>query len=183
MPRMSVWRPCDAVESAVAWKCAIEKREGPSSLIFSRQGLPHVPRSDEQIAAIERGGYIVHEPTANVDAIVIATGSEVSLALDAAKQLEGQGKGVRVVSMPCTDYFDAQDEAYRESVLPRSITARVAVEAGMPDLWRKYVGLVGDVLGIDTFGESGPAKDVFAHFGISSDNLANKINDVISRTT
>ena len=182
MPRMSVWRPCDAVESAVAWKCAIEKREGPSSLIFSRQGLPHVPRSDEQIAAIERGGYIVHEPTANVDAIVIATGSEVSLALDAAKQLEGQGKGVRVVSMPCTDYFDAQDEAYRESVLPRSITARVAVEAGMPDLWRKYVGLVGDVLGIDTFGESGPAKDVFAHFGISSDNLANKINDVISRT-
>lgn len=183
MPRMSVWRPCDAVESAVAWKCAIEKREGPSSLIFSRQGLPHVPRSDEQIAAIERGGYVVHEPTANVDAIVIATGSEVSLALDAAKQLEGQGKGVRVVSMPCTDYFDAQDEAYRESVLPRSITARVAVEAGMPDLWRKYVGLVGDVLGIDTFGESGPAKDVFAHFGISSDNLANKINDVISRTT
>ncbi len=183
MPRMSVWRPCDAVESAVAWKCAIEKRDGPSSLVFSRQGLPHVPRSDEQITAIERGGYIVHEPSTNVDAIVIATGSEVSLALDAAKQLEGQGKGVRVVSMPCTDYFDAQDEAYRESVLPRSITARVAVEAGMPDLWRKYVGLVGDVLGIDTFGESGPAKDVFAHFGISSDNLANKINDVISRTT
>ncbi len=183
MPRMSVWRPCDAVESAVAWKCAIEKRDGPSSLIFSRQGLPHVPRSDEQIAAIERGGYIVQEPAGNVDAIVIATGSEVSLALDAAKQLEAQGKGVRVVSMPCTDYFDAQDEAYRESVLPRSITARVAVEAGMPDLWRKYVGLVGDVLGIDTFGESGPAKDVFAHFGISSDNLASKINDVISRTT
>ena len=182
MPRMSVWRPCDAVESAVAWKCAIEKRDGPSSLIFSRQGLAHVPRSDEQIANIERGGYIVHEPMSNVDAIVIATGSEVSLALAAAKLLEAQGKGVRVVSMPCTDYFDAQDDAYRESVLPHSISARVAVEAGMPDLWRKYVGLVGDVLGIDTFGESGPANDVFAHFGITSDNLANKINDVISRT-
>jgi len=182
MPRMSVWRPCDAVESAVSWKCAVEKTDGPSSLIFSRQGLAHIPRSGEQIANIERGGYVVHEPAGNVDAIVIATGSEVSLALDAAKQLEAKGQGVRVVSMPSTDYFDAQDETYRESVLPKSITARVAVEAGMPDLWRKYVGLSGDVLGINTFGESGPAKDVFAHFGISADNLVNKINEVISNT-
>jgi len=180
LPRMGVWRPCDAVESAVAWRAAIERMDGPTSLIFSRQSLAHQTRSEAQIADIRKGGYVLRQPKGGPDAILIATGSEVGLAMAAAELLEQDGTAVRVVSMPSTDTFDAQDQTYRDSVLPPSVSARVAVEAGMPDPWRKYVGLDGDVLGIDTFGESGPAKDVFAHFGFSPENLAEMVRKVLA---
>lgn len=179
MPNMSVWRPCDAVESAVAWKQALERQDGPSSLIFSRQALTHQPRSEQQLAAIAKGGYILHEPEGEVQAVIIATGSEVGLAMNAAASLAEQGKAVRVVSMPSTDQFDAQDADYRHSVLPPQLTARLAVEAGTTDLWRKYVGLDGDVVGIDTFGESGPASDVFKHFGLTAETVAERVQALI----
>ena len=175
MPRMSVWRPCDAVETAVAWKAAVLKKNGPTSLILSRQGLPHQDRSDAQIADIGKGGYVLKDSNGDPDVIVIATGSEVALAVQAA---ESSDKNVRVVSMPSTDAFDAQDEGYRESVLPSSCTARVAVEAGVTGFWRKYVGLNGVVIGIDTFGESAPAGDLFKHFGFTVDNVVSAINSV-----
>ncbi len=175
IPRMSVWRPCDAVETAVAWKAAVQKKNGPTSLILSRQGLEHQQRSDEQIANIAKGGYVLKDSNGAPDVIVIATGSEVGLAMAAA---EASGKNVRVVSMPATDVFDAQDDAYRESVLPSSCTARVAVEAGVRDFWRKYVGLNGAVIGIDTFGESAPAGDLFKHFGFTVENVASAIDNV-----
>ncbi len=179
MPGMSLWRPCDAVESAVAWKEAVERKDGPSCLIFSRQGLPHQYRSDSQITDISRGGYILHEPDVTPIAVIIATGSEVGMAMDAAKALSDSGKPVRVVSMPNTFVFDNQEQSYKDSVLPSSIKARMAVEAGMPDLWRKYVGLEGDVMGIDTFGESGPAGDVFKHFGMTASALAERVTALI----
>lgn len=175
IPNMSVWRPCDAVESAVAWKSAVLRKTGPSSLIFSRQGLPHQERTDEQIAAIEKGGYILKDSDGAPEVIVIATGSEVGLAMEAAA---ASSKNVRVVSMPSTDAFDAQDEAYRESVLPASVTARVAVEAGVTGFWAKYVGLTGAVVGIDTFGESAPAADLFKHFGFTVENVVAAIESV-----
>jgi transketolase len=176
IPNMSVWRPCDAVESAVAWKAAIERKDGPSSLIFSRQNLAHQNRSAEQLAGIERGGYILKDCDGTPDAIIIATGSEVALAMGAAEQLSN--KKVRVVSMPSTDVFDAQDEAYRESVLPSSVTARVAVEAGVADYWLKYVGLTGKVVGINRFGESAPAGELFKHFGFTAENVAAAVEAV-----
>ncbi len=179
IPRMSVWRPCDAVESAVAWKYAVERRHGPTSLIFSRQNLPHQARSAEQLANIERGAYVLRETAGTPDAILIATGSEVGLAMDAAEALAGKGKQVRVVSMPSTDVFDAQDAAYKEAVLPSAVTARVAVEAGVTDYWRKYVGLNGAVVGMDTFGESGPAAAVFEHFGFTVDNVVKAVEGVL----
>jgi transketolase len=178
MPRMSVWRPCDAVESAVAWKFACEKTDGPVSMLFSRQGLPHMPRSAEQIANIERGGYVLSDCAGTLEAVLIATGSEVELAISAQQVLAEAGKNVRVVSMPSTDCFDAQAADYRDAVLPRGVP-RVAVEAGVSDYWRKYVGLEGDVLGIDSFGESAPAEDVFAHFGFTVDNLVAIVNRVL----
>jgi transketolase len=171
IPNMSVWRPCDAVESAVAWKLAIERKSGPSALIFSRQNLAHQQRDAQQIASIERGGYILRDCDGTPDVIIIATGSEVALAVGAAEQL-GTKKKVRVVSMPSTDVFDAQDEAYRESVLPASVTARVAVEAGVTDYWLKYVGLTGKVIGINRFGESAPAGELFKYFGFTVENVA-----------
>ncbi|UCE77791.1 MAG: transketolase [Gammaproteobacteria bacterium] len=177
IPNMSVWRPCDAVESAVAWKAAIERKDGPSSLIFSRQNLAHQNRSAEQLAGIERGGYILKDCDGTPDAIIIATGSEVALAMGAAEQLSN--KKVRVVSMPSTDVFDAQDEAYRESVLPSSVTARVAVEAGVADYWLKYVGLTGKVVGINRFGESAPAGELFKHFGFTAENVAAAVEAVV----
>jgi transketolase len=177
IPNMSVWRPCDAVESAVAWKAAIERKDGPSSLIFSRQNLAHQNRSAEQLAGIERGGYILKDCDGTPDAIIIATGSEVALAVGAAEQLSG--KKVRVVSMPSTDVFDAQDEAYREAVLPSSVTARVAVEAGVADYWLKYVGLTGKVVGINRFGESAPAGELFKHFGFTAENVAAAVEAVV----
>jgi len=175
MPNMSVWRPCDAVESAVAWRCAVERSTGPTSLIFSRQGLAHQTRDAQQINDIANGGYVLQDTEGEPDAIIIATGSEVQLAVDAAKLLGDAGTKTRVVSMPSTDTFDAQTDAYKSQVLPDSVTARVAIEAGVGDLWRKYVGLKGDVMSIDTFGESGPAADVFAHFGFTAENLAAKV--------
>ena len=170
---MTVWRPCDAVETAVAWKSAVLKKNGPTSLILSRQNLEHQARSDAQIADIARGGYVLKDSNGAPDVIVIATGSEVGLAVAAA---EASGKNVRIVSMPATDVFDSQDASYRESVLPSSCTARVAVEAGVSDFWRKYVGLNGAVVGIDTFGESAPAGDLFKHFGFTVENVASAIN-------
>lgn len=175
IPNMSVWRPCDAVESAVSWKAAVLRKTGPTSLIFSRQGLAHQERTEEQIAAIEKGGYILKDSDGAPEVIIIATGSEVGLAMEAAAV---SSKNVRVVSMPSTDVFDAQDEAYRESVLPSAVTARVAVEAGVTGFWAKYVGLAGTVVGIDTFGESAPASDLFRHFGFTVDNVVAAIESV-----
>jgi len=176
IPGMSVWRPCDTVESAVCWKAAIEKQDGPSCLIFSRQGLPHQQRSSEQIANISRGGYVLKDCDGTPDVIIIATGSEVALAMGAAEQLAD--RKVRVVSMPSTTIFDAQDEAYRESVLPSAVTARVAVEAAVTDGWYKYVGLKGKVVGIDRFGESAPAGQLFEYFGFTVDNVVKAVNSV-----
>jgi len=168
IPHNDVWRPCDAVESAVAWKAAIERRDGPSCLIFSRQNLAHQPRSDAQLALIELGGYILSEPAdGKFSVILVATGSEVGLATQAAQALATEGIGARVVSMPCTNVFDRQPAAYRESVLPLSCRKRVAIEAGVTDYWRKYVGLDGAVVGIDRFGASAPAEALFKYFGFT----------------
>ncbi len=177
IPNMMVWRPCDAVESAVCWKAAVERTGGPSCLIFSRQNLAHQKRSAAQIADIERGGYILKDCEGTPDAIIIGTGSEVELAMAAAEQLAG--KKIRVVSMPSTNVFDAQDQAYRESVLPAAVTARVAVEAGVTDFWHKYVGLNGKVVGINTFGESAPAGELFKHFGFTAENVAKAVESVL----
>ena len=172
MPNMSVWRPCDAVESSIAWRRAVERREGPTSLLLSRQALPHQERSEAQVRSISRGGYVLREGDASVDALIIATGSEVGIAVQAATELESRGTGCRVVSMPSTDVFDAQDAEYRESVLPSTVVARVAVEAGATGLWHKYVGGAGRIVGLDTFGESAPYRDVFEHFGFTAQNVA-----------
>ncbi|EAU54272.1 transketolase [Mariprofundus ferrooxydans] len=176
IPNMDVWRPCDAVESAVSWKAAITNVTGPTSLIFSRQNLAHQARTAEQIKLIERGGYILKDCAGTPDAIIIATGSEVSLAMEAAAALTD--KKVRVVSMPSTNTFDKQDAAYRESVLPASVSARVAVEAGVTGFWAKYVGLNGKVIGIDTFGESAPAGELFKLFGITTDAVIAAVNEI-----
>ena len=176
IPGMSVWRPCDTVESAVAWQAAIEHQDGPSCLIFSRQGLPHQTRSAEQIANIRKGGYILKDCDGTPDVIIIATGSEVALAMGAAEQLVD--KKIRVVSMPSTTVFDAQDDDYRELVLPGNVTARVAVEAAVTDGWYKYVGMNGAVVGIDRFGESAPAGQLFELFGFTVDNVVKAVNSV-----
>ena len=175
IPNMDVWRPCDAVETAVAWKCAVEKKDGPTCLIFSRQGLAHQQRSDAQIADIAKGGYVLVDCDGTPDAIVIATGSEVGLAVKAAAASD---KKVRVVSMPNTSAFDAQDEAYKASVLPASVTARVAVEAAVSDGWYKYAGLNGKVIGMNRFGESAPAGQLFEEFGFTVDNVVSAIDEV-----
>ena len=156
----------------MSWKAAIERRDGPTCLIFSRQGLPHQTRSPEQIASISRGAYVLVDCAGTPDGIIIATGSEVGVAVKAAEMLAEQGAKVRVVSMPCTDVFDAQDEAYKESVLPSDVSARVAVEAGVTDYWLKYVGLHGKVVGVDTFGESAPGGEVMKYFGLTAENVA-----------
>jgi len=179
IPRMSVWRPCDAVESAVAWKMAVKRRNAPTSLIFSRQNLDHQNRSAKQIEAIEKGGYVLKDPDGEPDAIIIATGSEVGLAIKAAAELESNGKKIRVVSMPSPDTFDAQDEVYKASVLPGNRTPRIAVEAGVSDYWRKYVGLNGEVVGIDTFGESAPAPQLFEHFGFTVENVVKTVEGLL----
>lgn len=168
IPNNDVWRPCDAVESAVSWKAAITRQDGPSCLVFSRQNLPHQPRNAEQIAQIERGGYVLADAAGTPDVILIATGSEVSLATEAKAQLDAAGLKTRVVSMPSTDVFLRQDAAYRESVLPNAVRKRVAVEAGVTGFWRQFVGLDGAVIGIDTFGASAPADQLYKHFGITT---------------
>ena len=171
IPNMSVWRPCDTVETAVAWQAAIERNVGPTSLLFTRQTLRHISRTREQISLISKGGYILIAGGDMPEAIMIATGSEVTIAVDAAKVLNEAGRRVRVVSMPCTDVFDAQDKSYQDSVLPPECRKRIAVEAGIPDYWARYVGLDGKVLGISAFGESAPGNDVFQLFGMNAENL------------
>ena len=175
IPNMSLWRPCDAVETAVAWRCAIERTDGPTSLALSRQNLPHQARDAVQISNIAKGGYVLLDCEGAPDAIIIATGSEIALAMDAAAALREKGRQIRVVSMPSTDIFDAQDEAYRDAVLPPSVTARVAVEAGVTAGWLKYVGLDGTVVGIDRFGESAPADEAFKYFGFTVENVVSKV--------
>lgn len=169
IPNNDVWRPCDAVESAVAWKQAIMRADGPSCLVFSRQNLAHNARTAEQVAQIERGGYVLADATGTPALILIATGSEVELAIKAKAELDAQGIATRVVSIPSTDVFERQDAAYRESVLPNAVRARVAVEAGVTAFWRAYVGLDGAVVGIDSFGASAPADQLYKHFGITVD--------------
>jgi len=177
IPNMQVWRPCDTVESAAAWAAAVDRTDGPSCLIFSRQGLPHQARTAEQIANINKGGYILKDCDGTPDVIVIATGSEIGIAVEAA---DASSKNVRVVSMPCTNVFDAQDAAYKESVLPAGVTARVAVEAAVTDGWWKYAGTNGKVIGIDRFGESAPAGELFEHFGFTAANVGKAIDEVSS---
>jgi len=179
MPNMSVWRPCDTVETAIAWKAAIEKKTGPTSLLLSRQNLKHIQRTEEQLNNIRRGGYILVDGSQAPDAIIIATGSEVELARDVCLQLNEQGHNIRLVSMPSTDAFDAQDRDYRDMVLPPSCRKRIAVEAGIPDYWSKYVGLDGKVLGVSTFGESAPAGDVYKHFGLTAEGLTNMVKSIL----
>ena len=171
IPHNDVWRPCDAVESATAWKAAIARLDGPSCLVFSRQNLPHQPRDAQQVAQIERGGYVLRDSEGTPDVILLATGSEVGLATQAADQLSAEGVKVRVVSMPSTDVFDRQPLDYRESVLPNAVRKRVAIEAGVSDFWRKYVGLDGDVVGIDRFGASAPAEALFPYFGFTVERV------------
>jgi transketolase len=179
IPNMSVWRPCDAVESAVAWKFAVERTTGPSCLIFSRQNLQHQMRDAAKLVNIARGGYVLSDAEGGKpQAIIIATGSEVGLAMEAQKQLAAKGKKVRVVSMPSTNQFDAQDAAYRDSVLPKGVK-RVAVEAGVTDGWYKYVGLDGKVVGLDRFGESAPAGALFKHFGFTAENVAKAVEEIL----
>ncbi|HEX8011156.1 MAG TPA: transketolase [Casimicrobiaceae bacterium] len=180
IPNMDVWRPCDTKESVVAWASAIERRDGPTSLLFSRQNLPFQLRASEEVANIRRGGYVLVEPSEPPRAVVIATGSEVPLAVEAQKKLAAEGIAVRVVSMPSTTVFDRQDEAYRERVLPRELPC-VAVEAGVSDLWRKYVGRSGRVVGIDRFGESAPAGELFRYFGLTAERVAEAVKAVLAR--
>jgi transketolase len=177
IPNMAVWRPCDTVESAVAWAQAIERKSGPTSLIFSRQDLPFQKRTDAQVAAITKGGYVLKDCAGTPDVILIATGSEVQLAMGAAEQLSAKRK-VRVVSMPSTTVFDAQDAAYKESVLPGSVTRRVAVEAAVTDGWYKYVGLNGRTVGINRFGESAPDKVLFKEFGFTVENVVKAVESL-----
>ena len=178
-PNMSLWRPCDAAESAVAWKAAIERRNGPSALVFSRQNLTPMPRSAEQLANVAKGGYVLKAASGTADAIIIATGSEVELAVKAADALAAKGKQVAVVSMPSVDVFLQQDAAYRESVLPSAVRARVAVEAGIADYWGKFVGLDGAVVGMTSFGESAPADQLFKQFGFTVDNVVATVESVL----
>jgi transketolase len=178
IPNLDNWRPCDTVESTVAWGAAVKRHDGPSTLIFSRQNLPFMERDAAQVADIARGGYVLRD-AADARAILIATGSEVELAVKAAEALAGEGIAVRVVSMPSTDVFERQDAAYKASVLTRG-TPRVAIEAGVTDFWYKYVGLDGAVVGIDTFGESAPAGVLFKHFGFTVENVVAKAKAVIA---
>lgn len=179
-PNLMNWRPCDQVESAVAWQQAIERKDGPSTLIFTRQATQQQPRNAQQLADIKRGAYILSDDGKTPDVILMGTGSEVELAVSAAETLRSEGHSVRVVSMPSTDVFDAQDADYKESVLPRSVSARVAVEAGIKDFWYKYVGLNGDVIGMETFGESAPAPQLFEYFGITAKHVVEAAKNVIS---
>ncbi|MBY7695022.1 transketolase [Vibrio alginolyticus] len=179
-PNMSTWRPCDQVESAVAWKLAIERKDAPTALIFSRQNLAQQERTAEQVADIAKGAYILKDCEGKPELILIATGSEVELAVKAAAQLTAEGKKVRVVSMPSTDAFDKQDAAYREAVLPSDVTARIAIEAGIADFWYKYVGFDGRIIGMTSFGESAPAGELFKMFGFTTENVVNTAKELLA---
>ncbi|ELY6087942.1 transketolase [Cronobacter sakazakii] len=180
-PNFSTWRPCDQVETAVAWKAAIERHNGPTALILSRQNLAQIERSPQQLKDVARGGYILKDAGGKPDLILIATGSEVEITVQAAEKLRGDGVAVRVVSLPSTDVFDAQDEAYRESVLPSDVSARVAVEAGIADYWYKYVGLKGAIVGMTGYGESAPAEKLFPYFGFTVENVVEKARKVLGK--
>ncbi|MGM0701461.1 MAG: transketolase [Pseudomonadota bacterium] len=178
-PNLATWRPCDAVETAAAWDAALKRNAGPTALVLSRQNLPHQERTKQQLAEIQRGGYILKDSDDTPELILIATGSEVGLAMDAAAELEAQGRAVRVVSMPSTYRFDGQEAEYRERVLPRAVTKRLAIEAGHPDYWSKYVGLDGRAIGMRTFGESAPAGDLFKHFGFTVENVVEQARELL----
>ncbi|WP_075184850.1 transketolase [Teredinibacter haidensis] len=178
-PNMDTWRPADATETAIAWKAAVERKDGPTSLIFSRQGLDPLTRDEEQLANTRKGGYILKDSAGEPELILIATGSEVGITMKAAEQLAGEGKNVRVVSMPSTSTFDLQDAAYKESVLPLAVSARVAVEAAHADCWWKYVGIDGRIVGMTTFGESAPGGVLFEQFGFTVDNIVNTAKDLL----
>ncbi|WP_252109826.1 MULTISPECIES: transketolase [unclassified Halomonas] len=178
-PNLATWRPCDAVETMASWDAALKRRSGPTALVLSRQNLPHQARSKTQLSEIQRGGYVLKDAEGTPELILIATGSEVALAMDAAAALEGQGRAVRVVSMPSTDRFDEQDAEYKERVLPRAVTHRIAIEAAHADYWYKYVGLDGRVIGMTTFGESAPAGDLFKHFGFTVDNIVDQARELL----
>ena len=180
MPNMSVWRPCDTVETAVAWRHAIERRDGPTSLVLTRQGVPFHARTAGQIADVARGGYVLRDAAGAPDIVLIATGSEVALAVAAAEILQHDGVKTRVVSMPCADVFDDQDDSYRESVLPASVSAKVAIEAGVTDCWWRYVGSGGRVIGLDRFGASAPANELFEFFGFTTDNVVAVAKDLLN---
>lgn len=180
MPNMRVWRPCDTVETAVAWRDALENTNGPTSLVLTRQGLPHQTRSKDQVQAIRHGGYVLRDCDGTPGLILIATGSEVPLAMAAAEAMAAAGRQVRVVSMPCTEAFDEQPEDYRASVLPPSVTARVAIEAGVTDGWWRYVGTGGRVIGMSSFGASAPADELFRHFGFSQDNVIKVASELLA---
>lgn len=180
-PNFSTWRPCDQVEAAVAWKAAIERHNGPTALILSRQNLAQMDRSAEQIDAIAKGGYVLQDCDGQPDLILIATGSEMEITVQAAKTLTDEGHKVRVVSLPSTDVFEAQDEGYKESVLPREVRARVAVEAGIADYWYKYVGIDGAIVGMTSYGESAPAEKLFPFFGFTAENVVKKAKSVIRK--
>jgi len=179
IPNMTVWRPCDSTETAVAWADSIERRNGPSTLALTRQALPQQTRTEQQIANIRRGGYVLKDSEGTPEVILIATGSEVAIAVEAAGQLQQNGKRVRVVSMPSTNVFDAQDESYREQVLPRGVEVRVAIEAAATDTWYRYVGARGAIIGMTTFGASGVAKDLFKHFGFTADNVVRTVQKLL----
>ena len=180
MPNMRVWRPCDDVETAVAWRDAIERRDGPSCLVLTRQNVPHQARSAQQIADIRRGAYVLKDCAGQPGLLLIATGSEVALTVEAAARLADEGIAVRVVSIPCTDLFEAQQDDYRERVLPRDIAARVVIEAGVSNCWWRYAGPQGRVIGIDRYGESAPAEQLFEHFGFSVDNVLRVARKVLA---
>jgi transketolase len=179
IPNMYVWRPCDAVETVAAWRWALENESGPCSLVLSRQSLPHQDREESDLANIRRGGYVLLDSEQPLQAVIIATGSEVDIAVRAAKKLQKQGRRVRVVSMPSVEVFEEQDPGYRRSVLPPEVTARVAVEAGVPDFWYKFVGIGGRVVGIERFGESAPAGDLFEYFGFTPENVARAVEETM----
>jgi transketolase len=178
IPHLGLWRPCDAAETAVAWTLALERR-GPTALVLTRQGLAQQPRTAAQLAAIRRGGYVLIECSGTPEALVIATGSEIGIAATAVNALNAAGRRVRLVSMPSTDTFDAQDDGWREGVLPRAVTRRLAVEAGVTQCWWRYVGSTGRVLGIERFGASGKGPDVLAHFGFTADNVARQLRALL----
>ena len=180
MPNLHLWRPCDAVESAVSWAAALERKNGPTALVFTRQGLAQQPRTPEQLVALRKGGYVLIDSNGPPEAIVIATGSEVGFAADAVKELQAAGKRVRLVSMPCCEAFDAQPAPYRESVLPASCTRRLAVEAGSTQSWWRYVGSQGRVMGIESFGASGKGPDLFKHFGLTAADLKQQVEQLLA---
>jgi transketolase len=180
MPNLHLWRPADAVESGISWIAALERKNGPTALIFTRQGLPQNERTPEQLIALRKGGYVLIDSNGPPEAIVIATGSEVGIAAAAVKELQAAGKRVRLVSMPCCEMFDSQPAPYRESVLPASVTRRLAIEAGSTQSWWRYVGGAGRVMGIESFGASGKGPDLFKHFGLTTADVKAQVEHLLA---